>query len=86
MRENSKVRVGTVVSNKMMKTVIVAVEQRAMDKQFKKFMKSVNRFKVHDEKSECQVGDRVQMIETSPISKDKRWRVQKVLTKAIAAE
>jgi small subunit ribosomal protein S17 len=82
MKTNRKVREGVVVSNKMQKTVVVAVERRAMDEKFKKIMKHVTKFKAHDEKNECKMGDRVQIIETRPISRDKRWRVQKILMSA----
>lgn len=86
MKENRKTREGVVVSDKMDKTVVVAVERRAMDPQFKKITRRVKKFKVHDEKNECKVGDRVQIIETKPISKEKSWRVGKILVKAVALE
>lgn len=86
MTVNRKVREGIVLVGKMNKTVVVVVERRAMNKQFKKIMKHVKKFKAHDEKNECRVGDRVQMIETRPISREKCWRVQKILVKAAAVE
>ena len=86
MTVNRKVREGIVLVGKMNKTVVVVVERRAMNKQFKKIMKHVKKFKAHDEKNECRVGDRVQMIETRPISREKCWRGQKILVKAAAVE
>ena len=82
MEENRKTREGVVVSNKMQKTVVVAVERRAMNGKFKKITRQVRKFKAHDEKNECKVGDRVKIVETKPISKEKCWRVQKILVKA----
>ncbi len=81
-----KVRTAKVLSRKMQKTAVVVVERRAIDPIFHKFMKKVQKFKVHDERNECQPGDLVQIIETSPISKEKRWRVQKILKKAAVVE
>lgn len=81
-----KIREGIVISNKMNKTVVVRVERRAMDPRFKKIVKHVKKYKAHDEKNACHVGDRVQMIETRPISRDKCWRVQKILVKSAGAE
>jgi small subunit ribosomal protein S17 len=86
MKENRKIREGVVVSNKMNKTIVVAVERRAMNAEFKKIMRHVNKFKAHDEKNECRVGDRVQIIETRPISKEKCWRVQKILVRSTGGE
>lgn len=86
MRSQRKQREGVVVSNKMNKTVVVAVERRAMDEIFKKIIRQVRKYKAHDEKNECRVGDRVQIIETRPISKEKCWRVQKILVRAAVVE
>jgi small subunit ribosomal protein S17 len=86
MKANRKVREGVVVSNKMSKTVVVAVERRTMDPKFKKILRRVSKFKAHDEKNECKVGDRVEIIETRPISREKCWRVQKILVKAQMVE
>lgn len=80
MNENRKTREGVVVSNKMSKTVVVAVERHARDAKFKKIVLQVKKLKAHDEKNECKIGDIVQIIETKPISKDKCWRVQKILS------
>lgn len=86
MMTNRKIRDGVVVSNKMQKTIVVAVERRTMDPKFKKIRRQVRKLKAHDEKNECNVGDRVQIIETRPISRDKRWRLQKILAKAAILE
>lgn len=86
MKTNKKIREGVVLSNKMSKTVVIAVERRAMDPRFKKIARRIHKFKAHDEKNECQVGDLVQIIETKPISKEKCWRVQKILAKASGLE
>lgn len=77
-----KVRVGRVVSNKMDKTVVVRVESFFRHPLYGKVIKHAKRFKAHDEKNECQIGDRVEIVETRPLSKDKRWRVVKILEKA----
>ena len=81
MRDRAKSKVGVVVSDKMQKTVVVSVERRMMDKAYKKVVKKVRVFKAHDEKNECKVGDRVEIVEMRPISREKRWRVQKVITR-----
>ena len=75
MRSQRKQREGVVVSNKMNKTVTVSVERRAANVVFKKIIRQVHKYKAHDEKNECRVGDRVQIIETRPLSKTKCWRV-----------
>lgn len=85
-RGNQKVRVGKVLSNKMQKTIVVAIERRTLDQTFEKFMKKMNKIKVHDEKNECRVGDQVEIIETRPISREKSWRIRKILVKAVGAE
>lgn len=81
-----KVQSGVVISNKMSKTVIVSVGRRAMDKRFKKYLNKESRFKVHDEKNESKVGDLVEIVESKPISREKRWRLQKILIKAERVE
>ncbi len=86
MNTKRKTRDGVVVSNKMNKTIVVAVERRTMDVKFKKIKRQVHKFKAHDEKNECQVGDRVQIVETRPISKEKCWRLQRILVKAATLE
>ena len=77
-----KTRVGKVVSDKMDKTVVVAVADRVAHPLYKKIMGRTYKLKAHDENNECGVGDRVQVMETRPLSKDKRWRVVKILEKA----
>lgn len=81
-----KTKVGVVVSNKMEKTVTVQVERLVMHAEFKKYYKRRNKFKAHDEKNQCQVGDEVEIIETRPLSRTKRWGVQRIIKKAIQAE
>jgi small subunit ribosomal protein S17 len=71
--------VGNVVSNKMNKTVVVAVDRYVSHPVYHKFMRRVTKLKAHDEQNSCQVGDRVKLIETRPISKEKRWRVVQIL-------
>ena len=73
---------GQVVSNKLDKTVVVRVERLVQDPQYKKYVRRYSRFMAHDEKNDCGVGDRVQIIEHRPISKRKRWMVQATLDKA----
>ena len=77
-----KVRVGKVVSDKMDKTVVVIVEDRVAHKKYKKIVKRTVRLKAHDELNECGVGDIVKVMETRPLSKDKRWRVVEIVEKA----
>ena len=77
-----KTRVGKVVSDKMDKTVVVTVEDRVAHPIYKKIIGRTYRLKVHDENNECGVGDRVRVMETRPLSKDKRWRVVEIIEKA----
>ena len=77
-----KVRVGKVVSDKMDKTIVVAVETRVPHPLYKKIIKRTYKLKAHDEKNECRVGDRVRVMETRPLSKEKRWRLVEVIEKA----
>ena len=77
-----KTRVGKVVSNKMDKTVVVTVEDRVAHPVYKKIIGRTYRLKAHDELNECGVGDRVRVMETRPLSKDKRWRVVEIIEKA----
>ena len=77
-----KTRVGKVVSDKMDKTVVVAIEDNVRHPLYKKIIKNTVKFKAHDEKNECQIGDRVLIMETRPLSKDKRWRVVEIIEKA----
>jgi small subunit ribosomal protein S17 len=75
-----KERVGVVVSNKMQKTVVVAVENRAAHGKYGKIVVRTKRYKAHDEENQCKEGDRVRIQETRPLSKTKRWSVVDVLT------
>ena len=77
-----KTRVGKVVSDKMDKTVVVTVEDRVAHPVYKKIIKRTYRLKAHDEMNECGVGDTVKVMETRPLSKDKRWRVVEIVEKA----
>lgn len=85
-RGKYKSRVGTVVSDKMDKTVVVDVIHIRKHPRYKKSFKINTKFKAHDEKQECRVGDKVQIIETRPQSKTKRWRVSKILERGIQLE
>lgn len=75
-----------VLSNRMEKTVIVSVERTVLHPKYKKFLKRRVKVKAHDEKKECQIGDRVLIVESRPLSRDKRWRVTRILERAVAAE
>ena len=77
-----KLREGVVVSDKMLKTIVVAVDRQVQHRKYKKFMRARKTYKVHDEKNECKVGDKVRIEETRPLSRDKRWRLSSVLEKA----
>ena len=81
-RNLRKTRVGVVVSDKMDKTIVVAIEDSVQHPLYKKIMKRTVKFKAHDEKNECGVGDRVEIMETRPISADKRWRLVQIIEKA----
>ena len=76
---NRKVRIGEVVSNKMQKTIVVKVVRTTTHLVYKKVMTKTAKFKVHDEKNEAKIGDKVKIMETRPISKEKRWRLIEVL-------
>ena len=77
-----KTRVGMVVSDKMDKTIVVAIADRVDHTLYKKIVKKTYKLKAHDENNECRVGDRVRVMETRPLSKDKRWRVVEIVEKA----
>ncbi|WP_052661808.1 30S ribosomal protein S17 [Anaerocellum danielii] len=77
-----KTRVGVVVSDKMDKTVVVAVERLVQHPLYKKTIKRTTKFKAHDENNECRIGDKVLIMETRPLSKEKRWRVVQILERA----
>ena len=81
-RNLRKTRVGKVVSDKMDKTVVVAIEDNVKHPLYKKIIKNTIRLKAHDENNSCGVGDRVLIMETRPLSKDKRWRVAEIIEKA----
>lgn len=81
-RNLRKVKIGKVVSNKMDKTIVVAIEDHVKHPLYKKIMKRTVKFKAHDENNICNIGDRVEVMETRPMSKDKRWRLVEVLEKA----
>jgi len=82
MRQQVKKREGTVVSGGMSKTVVVQVDRLVKHPVYGKRMKQIRRFMAHDEKSECGAGDRVLIIESRPLSKNKRWRVSRIIAKA----
>ena len=81
-RNLRKTRVGKVVSNKMDKTVVVAIEDNVKHPLYKKIIKNTIKLKAHDEDNSCGIGDRVLVMETRPLSKDKRWRVVEIIEKA----
>ncbi|MDK9581534.1 30S ribosomal protein S17 [Sneathia vaginalis] len=81
-RNERKVREGVVVSDKMDKTVVVVEETMKLHKLYKKRVKFSKRYKAHDENNECKVGDKVRIMETKPLSKDKHWRVVEIIEKA----
>jgi small subunit ribosomal protein S17 len=80
-RNLRKIRVGVVSSNKMDKTVTVAVERKVKHPLYGKFIKKTTRFHAHDEKNECSIGDTVKIMETRPLSKTKRWRLVEIVEK-----
>ncbi len=86
MSENTrafrKTRVGTVVSDKMDKTIVVAIQDSVQHGLYKKIMKRTYKLKAHDELNECGIGDTVKVMETRPLSKDKRWRLVEIIEKA----
>jgi len=83
MRGTAKTREGVVVSDKMHKGVVVSVDRLVQHPQYKKYLKRRKRYKAHDAENRCGVGDRVLIVETRPLSKDKRWRVRKIIEKAV---
>jgi small subunit ribosomal protein S17 len=87
MKERGKKRqlTGMVVSDKMDKTVVVMVERLVKHKLYKKYIRRQTRFSAHDEKNACQIGDRVLITESKPLSKMKRWRVSDIVEKAVSA-
>jgi len=81
-RNLRKTRVGKVVSNKMDKTIVVAIEDNIKHPLYKKIIKRTMKLKAHDEQNACNIGDRVLVMETRPLSKDKRWRLVEIIEKA----
>ncbi|MBO6126980.1 MAG: 30S ribosomal protein S17 [Clostridia bacterium] len=79
VRNKRKTRIGIVKSNKMEKTIVVVVERLVKHKIYKKYIKRRSKFKAHDEKNECKIGDRVEIMETRPLSKEKCWRLVRIL-------
>ena len=86
MEEKRKTRVGHIVSDKMDKTVVVAVETLKRHPLYKKTFKRVVKYKAHDEDNKCRVGDKVRIIETRPLSRQKRWRVAEIITRQEVVE
>ncbi len=80
-RATRKTRIGVVVSDKMDKTVVVAVERRVKHPFYKKYIKLTSKFKAHDGENTCQIGDKVKIMETRPLSKTKRWRIVEIIEK-----
>ena len=81
-RNLRKTRVGKVVSDKMDKTVVIAIEDNVRHPLYKKIIKRTIKLKAHDEQNACGIGDKVESMETRPLSKDKRWRVSQIIEKA----
>ncbi len=81
-RNLRKTRVGTVVSDKMQKTIVVAVKDNVRHPLYKKIIKRTYKLKAHDENNECKIGDTVRVMETRPLSKDKRWRLVEIVERA----
>ena len=81
-QKRRKIRQGVVVSDKMAKTVVVRVERSTQHPKYGKVIKRMKKFKAHDEHNQCHVGDVVEIMETRPLSKEKRWRVTRIVTKA----
>ena len=81
-RNYRKTRIGKVVSNKMDKTIVVAIEENVKHKLYSKIVKRTYKLKAHDEQNTANIGDRVKIMETRPLSKDKRWRLVEIVEKA----
>jgi small subunit ribosomal protein S17 len=86
MEGKRKTRFGKVISDKMDKTVVVGVETSRRHPLYKKTLRRVTKYKAHDEKNQCHTGDMVRIVETRPLSKDKRWRVVEIVTKGKVAD
>ena len=81
-RNNRKTKIGKVISDKMDKTIVVAIEESVKHALYGKVVKRTYKLKAHDEENKCRIGDRVEVMETRPLSKDKRWRVTTIIEKA----
>jgi len=81
-RSLRKERIGLVVSNKMEKTIVVRVERKVKHPRYGKFVKKATKFSAHDDKNDCNIGDKVRIMETRPISKDKCWRLVEIIERA----
>jgi small subunit ribosomal protein S17 len=81
-KTNKRVLTGRVVSNKMKKTITVAIEKRKLHRLYKKYLVQTKKVKAHDENGECRIGDTVKVIESRPLSRDKRWRLLSIVEKA----
>ena len=84
--EKRKVKEGLVVGDKMDKTIVVAVEARKVHRLYKKAIRVTKKYKAHDEKNACKIGDKVKIAETRPLSREKRWRVIEIMSKREVAE
>lgn len=82
-RGTRKTLIGSVTSNKMEKTVVVKVETMKKHPLYKKQIKTYKKYKAHDNENECKIGDKVELVETRPLSREKRWRVSKIIQKAV---
>ena len=82
LRRVKKVLQGVVVSNKMQKTIVVQIHQRKLHRLYKKYLTRTKKIKAHDEKNECAIGDTVRVVESRPLSKEKRWRLLSIVEKA----
>ncbi len=84
MDENKKIKtfIGVVVSDKMNKTAVVKVEYNKMHRLYKKYVKKAKKFKIHDEENSCKIGDTVKFVETKPISKEKKWKLVEIISRA----
>ncbi|NIO10564.1 MAG: 30S ribosomal protein S17 [Deltaproteobacteria bacterium] len=83
-RTNKKVREGRVTSNRMQKTVVVTIERNVLHTRYKKYLRRKTTVKAHDENNECQIGDRVLIVECRPLSRDKCWRVRRIIERNIS--
>lgn len=83
-KTNRKIREGRVTSNRMQKTVVVSIDRNVLHARYKKYLKRKTTVKAHDEKNECQIGDRVLIVECRPLSHDKCWRVRRILERNVS--